>query len=64
MEVLNIRVTTILVVEGTDNTDAYVEMRTTEDDPAASPTWSEWDRIDSGQVRRAGIRVSFAGEAA
>ena len=29
--------------------DAQVYVRTTNDDPAGSPEWSEWNRIDSGE---------------
>lgn len=37
--------------DGTDaaDVDAYVEVRTTNDDPTASPTWSDWGRIEVGE---------------
>jgi hypothetical protein len=31
--------------------DAWVEARQTDDDPAGSPTWSAWRRLDSGEFR-------------
>jgi hypothetical protein len=31
--------------------DAWVEARFTNDNPAASPTWGPWQRIDAGEVR-------------
>lgn len=38
------------VVDG-DEADARVEIRFTEDDPGASPTWSDWRRADGSELR-------------
>jgi len=32
-----------------DDADAWVEVRHTDDDPAGTPTWSEWQRLDSAE---------------
>lgn len=31
--------------------DAYIEVRETDDDPASSPTWSGWKRLDSAEFQ-------------
>lgn len=36
--------------------DAWGEMRTTPDNPAGSPTWSEWRRIDQAEARARGFQ--------
>jgi hypothetical protein len=44
--------------------DAWVEVRQTDDNPAGSPTWTAWRRLDSGEFRarafqfRAQLRTS------
>ena len=55
-EVLNVRVLSILQLEGTNNTDAHIEYSFTVDDPAGTPTWSAWARLDTEQLRARGIR--------
>lgn len=37
--------------DGTDqaSTDAIIQVRVTDDDPAGSPTWSSWERIDAAE---------------
>jgi len=35
--------------------DAQVWMRTTDDDPAASPTWGAWQRLDSAEIYCRGV---------
>ncbi len=35
--------------------DARVEVRETDDDPAGSPTWSAWRRLDSAEVEARGL---------
>ncbi len=36
--------------------DAWVECRTTIDNPAGTPTWSAWRRVDQAEVRARGIQ--------
>jgi hypothetical protein len=31
--------------------DAWVEVRQTDDDPAGTPTWSSWSRLDASEFR-------------
>ncbi|WP_299945370.1 phage tail protein [uncultured Ruegeria sp.] len=38
-------------------TDVFIEARTTEDDPAGSPTWSEWSRVDRSDVIARGVEA-------
>ena len=45
-----VRATSVLRVTGTDDTDAWVEYRVTTDDPGGSPTWKDWQRLDTDQV--------------
>lgn len=35
--------------------DAYVEVRETDDDPASSPSWSSWKRLDSAEFQARGF---------
>ncbi len=37
--------------------DVVVEVRTTPDDPAGSPVWGAWGRVDSTEVRARGIQA-------
>lgn len=37
--------------------DVVVEIRTTPDDPAGSPVWGAWGRVDSTEVRARGIQA-------
>ena len=43
--------------DGTDQAqaDAQVWVRHTDDDPAASPTWTEWERLDSAEFECRGV---------
>lgn len=43
--------------DGTDGAevDCYIEVRTTADDPAGTPTWSDWGRIDASEIVARGI---------
>lgn len=45
--------------DGTDGAevDCYVEVRTTKDDPAGTPSWSEWGRLDAGEVFARGVQA-------
>ena len=53
-----IRITSVLQVSGTDNTDAFVEFRTTADDPdSAAAVWSGWRRLDTEQIQARGFEV-------
>lgn len=36
--------------------DAWVEVSQTDDDPAGSPTWGPWERIDAGEVEAFGLK--------
>lgn len=38
-------------IDGTEgaNADAFVYVRATDDDPAGSPTWGAWQKLDSGE---------------
>ncbi|WP_439547864.1 phage tail protein [Falsiroseomonas sp.] len=36
--------------------DAWVECRTTPDNPAGTPTWSDWRRVDQAEVTARGIQ--------
>ncbi len=35
--------------------DAWIEMRTTRDDPTSSPTWGPWQRVDTGIFNHRGL---------
>ena len=37
--------------------DVVVEARTTTDDPAGSPTWGNWGRVDSTETRARGVQA-------
>lgn len=37
--------------------DVLMEVRTTLDDPSASPIWSEWSRLDAGEYRARGVQA-------
>lgn len=37
--------------------DVVMEMRETDDDPAASPAWSAWARVDSTEIQARGIQA-------
>ena len=53
-----VRITSVLSVSGTDNTDAFVEFRTTPDDPdSAGAVWSVWRRLDTEQIEARGFEV-------
>ena len=53
-----VRITSVLSVSGTDNTDAFVEFRTTPDDPDDSAAvWSDWRRLDTEQIEARGFEV-------
>jgi hypothetical protein len=42
--------------DGGSNADCWIEARTTDDDPAASPAeWSEWNRVDATEVYCRGV---------
>lgn len=41
-------------VDGSE-VDVWVEVRTTDDDPAGSPTWGPWGRVDSSELQCRGI---------
>lgn len=45
--------------DGTDGAevDAAIEVRLTGDDPAASPAWSDWARVDSSETRARAIEA-------
>jgi hypothetical protein len=55
--------------DGTDGaeTDVIVEIRETDDDPAGSPLWSDWGRVDNHEIEaraieaRALLRTTDAG---
>ena len=36
-------------------TSVEVQLRHTDDDPAGTPAWSEWERIDSGEYEARGF---------
>lgn len=42
---------------GGGEVDVVVEARTTTDDPAGSPTWGNWGRVDSTEVRARGVQA-------
>lgn len=42
---------------GGGETDVVVEARLTTDDPAGTPTWGAWGRIDSTEVRARGVQA-------
>lgn len=42
-------------VNAFDDVDVWIEARTTEDDPAATPTWSAWQRFDVSDFRARAI---------
>ena len=46
--------------------DVFVEARTSDGDPAGSPTWSEWARIDSAEMRARAVefRAHISSESA
>jgi hypothetical protein len=37
-------------------TDAWIEMRETDDDPTGTPSWSEWKRLDTAAVEAWGVQ--------
>lgn len=37
--------------------DAWIEVRTTDDDPAGSPTWSAWRRLVASDIRFRGLQA-------
>lgn len=37
-------------------TDAWIEMRETDDNPSGTPTWSDWKRLDSAAVEAWGVQ--------
>ena len=43
-------------VDGSE-VDVWVEVRVTDDDPAGSPNWGDWSRIDSSEIRCRGIEA-------
>jgi hypothetical protein len=45
--------------DGTDGaqTDVVVEVRDTDDDPAATPAWSDWGRIDNHEIEARAIEA-------
>ena len=46
-----VRVTSVLELSGTDQTNAHLEFRETDDDPGgAVPSWSDWRRLDADQA--------------
>jgi hypothetical protein len=42
---------------GGSEVDVYVECRTTTDDPAGSPTWGPWGRVDNTEVTARGVQA-------
>ena len=40
---------------GGGSTDAYLEVKETDDDPAAAPTWSAWKRMDAAEYNCRGL---------
>lgn len=43
-------------VNAFDDTNVAMEVRTTEDDPAGTPTWSEWQEFQVGDFRARGLQ--------
>ena len=37
--------------------DVEVQVRTTTDNPAATPVWSDWSRLDAGEYRARGVQA-------
>ena len=48
-----------LDIDGSDGAecDVVVEVRTTDDDPAGSPEWSGWGRLDSSEIEARGLQA-------
>jgi hypothetical protein len=42
---------------GGGSIDAWLEFRETDDDPASSPSWSEWKRLDAAEVQCWGAQL-------